>query len=394
MPCVSSGGGGQSGGHRAGAGASPAPSAASPRRARRRDARRGLQPGVGRARAARARAAGATRRRCRTARSPASRAARAACAGAGARPVRRGGSRMPSGPARPARRARRSAASAATSRWSPPPRGSSVRPSGGPVYRNPDITVSRFVMLRRSRELASASKPHTISCRCTLSMTCCARACARAPRPARAPTRYRVAVVLEGGGMRGVVSAGMTAALERLGLTRCFDLVRRLLGRSAERRGAARRRRSPGGGDVPHGAGVAEVRQPDAAAVRPARARRAVRARPRRRRPRRRAPRADDLEPDRAATASRSTSTARGRGEFTGMRTKDELWQVLLATTRMPWIGGEPVPIGGRRYIDGALTCPIPVGNAIERRRDARAGAADAALRRAAVGRRADRASD
>jgi predicted patatin/cPLA2 family phospholipase len=38
---------------------------------------------------------------------------------------------------------------------------------------------------------------------------------------------------------------------------------------------------------------------------------------------------------------------------------------VLLATTRMPWIGGDPVPIDGRRYIDGALTCPIPVGNAI-----------------------------
>jgi predicted patatin/cPLA2 family phospholipase len=48
------------------------------------------------------------------------------------------------------------------------------------------------------------------------------------------------------------------------------------------------------------------------------------------------------------------------------MRTKDELWRVLLATTRMPWIGGEPVPIDGRRYIDGALTCPIPVGNAVD----------------------------
>ena len=48
------------------------------------------------------------------------------------------------------------------------------------------------------------------------------------------------------------------------------------------------------------------------------------------------------------------------------MRTKDELWQVLLATTRMPWIGGDPVAIGPHRYIDGALTCPIPVGNAID----------------------------
>ena len=36
---------------------------------------------------------------------------------------------------------------------------------------------------------------------------------------------HRVALVLEGGGMRGVVSAGMTAALERYGLTPCFDLV-------------------------------------------------------------------------------------------------------------------------------------------------------------------------
>ncbi len=35
----------------------------------------------------------------------------------------------------------------------------------------------------------------------------------------------RLALALEGGGMRGVVSAGMAAAIERLGLTRCFDLV-------------------------------------------------------------------------------------------------------------------------------------------------------------------------
>ena len=36
---------------------------------------------------------------------------------------------------------------------------------------------------------------------------------------------HRVALVLEGGGMRGIVSAGMAAALERLDLTRCLDLV-------------------------------------------------------------------------------------------------------------------------------------------------------------------------
>src|SRR3954471_12216878 len=36
---------------------------------------------------------------------------------------------------------------------------------------------------------------------------------------------HRVALVLEGGGMRGVVSAGMVAALERLGVRDAFDLI-------------------------------------------------------------------------------------------------------------------------------------------------------------------------
>src|SRR5919112_1137253 len=44
-------------------------------------------------------------------------------------------------------------------------------------------------------------------------------------KPGRRRDADRVALVVEGGGMRGVVSAGMTAALERLGLTPCFDLV-------------------------------------------------------------------------------------------------------------------------------------------------------------------------
>jgi predicted acylesterase/phospholipase RssA len=34
-----------------------------------------------------------------------------------------------------------------------------------------------------------------------------------------------LALAIEGGGMRGVVSAGMAAAIELLGLTSCFDLV-------------------------------------------------------------------------------------------------------------------------------------------------------------------------
>jgi predicted patatin/cPLA2 family phospholipase len=175
---------------------------------------------------------------------------------------------------------------------------------------------------------------------------------------------YRVAVVLEGGGMRGVVSAGMTAALERLGLTRCFDLV---VGSSAGALNAA--------------ALVAGVARPAAAMYhtvlasrefvnpvrllfgRPALDVRFVLAHA-----------SSDIDAERHERTISSpiplhcvaldVDSAR-LVEFSGMRTKDELWQVLLATTRMPWVGGEPVRIEGRRYIDGALTCPIPVANAV-----------------------------
>ena len=77
---------------------------------------------------------------------------------------------------------------------------------------------------------------------------------------------HRVALVLEGGGMRGVVSAGMTAALERFGLTPCFDLV---VGSSAgafNGVGADRRGRARGRGDLLRAARVTSVREPGARA--------------------------------------------------------------------------------------------------------------------------------
>ena len=43
--------------------------------------------------------------------------------------------------------------------------------------------------------------------------------------PGRRDDGRRVALVIEGGGMRGVVSAGMTAAIEQLGFTNTFDEV-------------------------------------------------------------------------------------------------------------------------------------------------------------------------
>jgi predicted patatin/cPLA2 family phospholipase len=184
-------------------------------------------------------------------------------------------------------------------------------------------------------------------------------------RPGARSDPHRVALVLEGGGMRGVVSAGMTAALERLGLTRCFDIA---IGSSAGALNAA--------------ALVAGVARPAAAMYhtvlasrkfvnpvrllfgRPALDVRFVLAHA-----------AGDVDEGRHERTIASpiplhcialdVDSARAV-EFTGMRTKDELWDVLLATTRMPWIGGEPVRIDGRRYIDGAMTCPIPLAHGLE----------------------------
>src|SRR5918997_2845545 len=47
----------------------------------------------------------------------------------------------------------------------------------------------------------------------------------RGSEPGAREDPHRVALVLEGGGMRGVVSAGVTAALQRLGPTGCFHLL-------------------------------------------------------------------------------------------------------------------------------------------------------------------------
>ncbi len=47
------------------------------------------------------------------------------------------------------------------------------------------------------------------------------------------------------------------------------------------------------------------------------------------------------------------------------MRSKRALWDALLASSRMPWAGGAPVEVDGRRYLDGGMASPIPVAEAI-----------------------------
>jgi predicted patatin/cPLA2 family phospholipase len=175
---------------------------------------------------------------------------------------------------------------------------------------------------------------------------------------------HRVALVLEGGGMRGVVSAGMTAALERLGLTRCFDLV---VGASAGAiNGAALL-----AGVAQHGAATYHGPLASRTFVNPARI---LRGRP-------------VIDVNRILDFA-SGGLDEGRHErvlaspialhcvaiavdsaqpvdLTGMRTKRELWDAILASSRMPLAGGPPVEIDGRRYIDGGMGAPIPVAEAI-----------------------------
>jgi predicted patatin/cPLA2 family phospholipase len=47
-------------------------------------------------------------------------------------------------------------------------------------------------------------------------------------------------------------------------------------------------------------------------------------------------------------------------GDLTDLRSEEDLRCALLASSRMPWIGGGPVEFRGRRWLDGGLAEPIP----------------------------------
>jgi len=143
----------------------------------------------------------------------------------------------------------------------------------------------------------------------------------------------RVALVLEGGGMRGVVSAGMTAALERLGLTPCFDLV---VGASAGAiNGAALL-----GGVARAGAATYHGPLASRSFVNPARV---LRGRP-----------VIDVN---YVLQYASSGLDASRHE-----------RVVASPIGLHCItvdGGAPVEIGTRRYLDGGLASPIPVTEAV-----------------------------
>lgn len=170
----------------------------------------------------------------------------------------------------------------------------------------------------------------------------------------------RLALALEGGGMRGVVSAGMAAAIERLGLTSCFDLV---VGTSA--------------GALNGAALLAGVAEACAAAyhsafttrrfINPYRlliGRAAVDV----------AFTLDHADPE-GLDAGRHERTAASPiplhcvavdvddaavAVLSELGTVAELRGALLASSRMPWVGGGPVEFRGHRFLDGGLAEPIP----------------------------------
>jgi predicted patatin/cPLA2 family phospholipase len=175
----------------------------------------------------------------------------------------------------------------------------------------------------------------------------------------------RLALALEGGGMRGVVSAGMAATIERLELTQCFDLV---VGTSA--------------GALNGAALLAGVAGPCAAAYHSAFATRRF------------------INPYRLLIGRAAVDVAftldhadpqgldAGRHERTAaseiplhcvavdvdraavtvlseLHSVGELRGALLASSRMPWVGGQPVSFRERRFLDGGLAESIPYRTAI-----------------------------
>jgi predicted patatin/cPLA2 family phospholipase len=179
-------------------------------------------------------------------------------------------------------------------------------------------------------------------------------------RPGARTDGRRIALVIEGGGMRGAVSAGMTAAIEQLGLRDAFDAVH---GASA---GAFNGAFLIAGQAAylaalyPHGFG-----DPRFVSLR-----RAVRGRPlfdmdyvigevwRTQRP---------LRVDRILSSAielHCTATDVDRAaivDLTGLETEDEIRCALRASARLPWLAGPPVPFRGRRLLDATLAEAIPI---------------------------------
>ncbi len=179
-------------------------------------------------------------------------------------------------------------------------------------------------------------------------------------RPGARTDGRRVALVIEGGGMRGVVSAGMTAAIEQLGLRDSFDEVH---GASAGAFNAAFLL----AGQAAYLAGLYQYGFGDPRFVSVARALRGgpfldmdhiidhvwTRHRPLR---------CDaipscSVELHCTATDADTASIV----DLTDLATEEEIRSALRASGRLPWLAGAPVRFRGMRLLDATLAESIPV---------------------------------
>jgi predicted patatin/cPLA2 family phospholipase len=183
-------------------------------------------------------------------------------------------------------------------------------------------------------------------------------------RPLERDDGARVALIVEGGGMRGIVSAAMGATLERAGLTEALDLV---VGTSA---GALNGAALLAGVAGP----CAEAYASDFTSRRFINLARLAVGRPAidvawtldyasamLDEDRHRRTLSNPIELHCVAVDVETCEAV----DLTGMSTRQTLYSALLASSRLPYVGGDPIEHEGRRYIDGGLADPIPLGPAL-----------------------------
>jgi predicted patatin/cPLA2 family phospholipase len=183
---------------------------------------------------------------------------------------------------------------------------------------------------------------------------------AEGSRPGERDDGRRLALAIEGGGMRGVVSAGMTAAIEQLGFREVFDEVHGasagafnaaflIAGQAAyltalyqcgfgDPRFVSIRRVLRGGPALDMDHVVQEVWS------------------------RHRPLRTDAIVASAIELHCTATDTELAQVvDLTDLRDDEEIRCALRASARLPWLAGPPVEFRGRRLLDATLAEAIPV---------------------------------
>jgi predicted patatin/cPLA2 family phospholipase len=179
-------------------------------------------------------------------------------------------------------------------------------------------------------------------------------------RPGARTDGRRVALVIEGGGMRGVVSAGMTAAIEQLGLRDAFDEAH---GASAGAFNAAFLLADQaaylttlyqfGFGDPQFVSAVRALRGGPAFDMDHVINHVWTRERPLR---------FEDILGSGIELHCTATDADRASiVDLTALRSQADICCALRASARLPWLAGGPVSFRGRRLLDATLAEAIPV---------------------------------